>query len=265
MSGIVFKSVSKSYNNRPAVRDFSLNISRGERIVVLGHSGCGKTTVLRLLAGFITPDKGIIEIDGQVVAAKGKNVQEPEKRNLGMVFHDLALWPHLTVKGNLEFGLKAQRMPTRQRIQKVVEMLKLVHMETDIDSKPAQLSGGQQQRVALARALILQPKALLMDEPLCSLDIELSLRLRKEIIKLQREIGFTLLYVTHDRQEAFEIGTRIVIMNHGKIEKIGPANQIREYFKEPPLSRPRTGEAVNGANSELNKGGYPLDASEYKM
>ncbi len=252
MSGIVFKSVSKSYNNRPAVRDFSLNISRGERIVVLGHSGCGKTTVLRLLAGFITPDKGIIEIDGQVVAAKGKNVQEPEKRNLGMVFQDLALWPHLTVKGNLEFGLKAQRMPTRQRIQKVVEMLKLVHMETDIDSKPAQLSGGQQQRVALARALILQPKALLMDEPLCSLDIELSLRLRKEIIKLQREIGFTLLYVTHDRQEAFEIGTRIVIMNHGKIEKIGPANQIREYFKEPPLSRPRTGEAVNGANSELN-------------
>ncbi len=232
MSGIVFKSVSKSYNGRPAVRDFSLTISRGDRIVVLGHSGCGKTTVLRLLAGFITPDKGIIEIDGQVVAAEGKNVQEPEKRNLGMVFQDLALWPHLTVKGNLDFGLKAQRMPTRQRIQKIVEMLKLVHMETYIDSKPAQLSGGQQQRVALARALILRPKALLMDEPLCSLDLELSLRLRKEIIKLQREIGFTLLYVTHDRQEAFEIGSRIVIMNHGKIERIGPVNQIREDFKE---------------------------------
>ncbi len=236
MSEIVFKSVSKSYNNRPAVCNFSLTISSGERIAILGHSGCGKTTLLRLLAGFIKPDKGIIEIDGQVVAAEGKNVQEPEKRNLGMVFQDLALWPHLTVKGNLDFGLKAQRMPTRQRIQEVVEMLKLVHMETYSDFKPAQLSGGQQQRVALARALILQPKALLMDEPLSSLDIELSLRLRKEILKLQREIGFTLVYVTHDRQEAFEIGTRIVIMTHGKIERIGPVNQIREHFKEPPQS-----------------------------
>ena len=116
MSGIIFKSVSKSYNGQLAVRDFSLTISRGERIVVLGHSGCGKTTVLRLLAGFITPDKGIIEIDGQVVAAEGKNVQEPEKRNLGMVFQDLALWPHLTVKGNLDFGLKAQRpIPAQTR------------------------------------------------------------------------------------------------------------------------------------------------------
>jgi len=236
MSGIVFKSVSKSYNSRSAVCDFSLTISKGERIVILGHSGCGKTTLLRLLAGFITPDKGIIEIDGQVVAAEGKNVQEPEKRNLGMVFQDLALWPHLTVKGNLEFGLKARKMPTLQRIQKVVEMLKLVHMESYIDSKPAQLSGGQQQRVALARALILQPKALLMDEPLSSLDIELNLRLRKEILKLQREIGFTLLYVTHDRQEAFEIGTRIAIMAHGKIEKVGPVNRIREHLKEPPQS-----------------------------
>jgi len=233
MSGIVFKSVSKSYSSRPAVCDFSLTISRGERIVILGHSGCGKTTLLRLLAGFITPDKGIIEIDGQVVAAEGRNVQESEKRNLGMVFQDLALWPHLTVKGNLDFGLKARKMPTPQRIQKVVEMLKLVHMESYIDSKPAQLSGGQQQRVALARALILRPKALLMDEPLSSLDIELNLRLRKEILKLQKEIGFTLLYVTHDRQEAFEIGTRIVIMTHGKIEKVGPVNRIKESFKEP--------------------------------
>ena len=205
MSEIVFKSVSKSYNSLPAVCDFSLTISKGERIAILGHSGCGKTTVLRLLAGFIPPDKGIIEIDGQPAAAEGRNLQAPEERHLGMVFQDLALWPHLTVKGNLDFGLKAQGMPARQRAREVVEILKLVHMETCIDSRPAQLSGGQQQRVALARALILQPKALLMDEPLSSLDIELSLRLRKEILKLQREIGFTLLYVTHNRQEAFEI------------------------------------------------------------
>ena len=236
MSEIVFKSVSKSYKDRPAVRDFSLTISEGERIAILGHSGCGKTTVLRLLAGFIAPDKGIIEIDGQVAAAEGRNVQEPEERNLGMVFQDLALWPHLTVKGNLDFGLKAQGMPARQRAREVVEMLKLVHMETCIDSRPAQLSGGQQQRVALARALVLRPKALLMDEPLSSLDIELSLRLRKEILRLQRELGFTLVYVTHNRQEAFEIGARIVIMDHGKIERIGPADRIREHFKEAPQS-----------------------------
>ncbi len=233
MSGIVFRSVSKSYGQRAAVCDFSLTIARGERIAVLGHSGCGKTTVLRLLAGFTTPDKGMIEIDGQVVAVDGKAMQETETRNLGMVFQDLALWPHLTVRGNLEFGLKSQGMPARQRIQEIAKMLKLVHMETYIDAKPGELSGGQQQRVALARALILQPQALLMDEPLSSLDMELNLQLRKEILRLQRDIGFTLVYVTHNLQEAFEIGTRIVVMSHGKIDTIGPVNRIREHFKEP--------------------------------
>jgi iron(III) transport system ATP-binding protein len=234
MSEIVFKSVSKYYDQRPAVCDFSLTIARGERIAVLGPSGCGKTTVLRLLAGFIAPDKGTIEIEGQVVAADGKTMQETEKRNLGMVFQDLALWPHLTVKGNLEFGLKSQGMPARQRIQEIAKMLKRVHMEPYMDSKPAQLSGGQQQRVALARALILKPKALLMDEPLSSLDMDLSLRLRKEILKLQEEIGFALLYVTHNLQEAFEIGTRIVVMSQGKIERIGPVDLIREHIKRSP-------------------------------
>ncbi len=236
MSGIVFKSVSKSYNSRPAVCDFSLTISKGERIVILGHSGCGKTTVLRLLAGFITPDKGIIEIDGQVVAAEGKNVQEPEKRNLGMVFQDLALWPHLTAKGNLDFGLKAQGVPASKRKQEIADVLRLMHIEKYANAKPSQLSGGQQQRVALARALILKPKALLMDEPLSSLDLELSLKLRKEILRLQKELGFTLLYVTHNREEAFEIGSRVVVMSHGKIERIGPVDHIRQYFKQPPQS-----------------------------
>ncbi len=233
MNGIVFKSVSKSYNGRPAVRDFSLTISRGERIVVLGHSGCGKTTVLRLLAGFITPDKGIIEIDGRVVAKDGKNLKEPEERQLGMVFQDLVLWPHLTAKGNLEFGLKAQGVPASKRKQEIADVLRLMHIEKYANAKPSQLSGGQQQRVALARALILKPKALLMDEPLSSLDLELSLKLRKEILRLQKEIGFTLLYVTHNREEAFEIGSRIVVMSHGKIERIGPVDHIRQYFKQP--------------------------------
>jgi ABC-type sugar transport system ATPase subunit len=230
MNSIIFKSVSKSFNDQPVVSNFSLNVSAGERIVILGHSGCGKTTVLRLLAGFITPDEGSIEIDGEMVAAKGQNLKEPEQRNLGMVFQDLALWPHLTVKGNLEFGLKAQGMPAKQRMGKVIEILKLLHMESYINSKPDQLSGGQQQRVALARALILQPKALLMDEPLSSLDMELSLRIRKEILKLQEEIGFTLLFVTHNREEAFEIGSRVVVMSHGNIERTGPVEQIKKHF-----------------------------------
>jgi ABC-type Fe3+/spermidine/putrescine transport system ATPase subunit len=148
-----------------------------------------------------------------------------------MVFQDLALWPHLTVKGNLAFGLKSQGMPAPQRRQEIARMLKRVHMEPYIDAKPAQLSGGQQQRVALARALILQPKALLMDEALSSLDMDLSLRLRKEILKLQKDIGFTLLYVTHNHEEAFEIGTRIVLMSQGKVDRVGPADLIREHIK----------------------------------
>jgi len=232
MKNINFESVSKCYDGRSAVCDFSLDIPRGERLVILGPSGCGKTTVLRLLAGFIAPDQGTIEIDEEVVATDGRNVIEPEKRHLGMVFQDLALWPHLTVKGNLEFGLKAQGVPGRQRTERVIEMLKLVHMESYMNSKPAQLSGGEQQRVALIRALILKPKALLMDEPLSSLDIELSMALRKEIVRLHKEIAFTLLYVTHNREEAFEIGSRVVIMSEGSIKRIGPVDQIREYFKE---------------------------------
>lgn len=234
MKSIVFKSISKLYAGKPAVLEFSLEIPKGQRLVILGPSGCGKTTVLRLLAGFITPDKGSIEIDGQVVAKDGKNLKEPEERQLGMVFQDLALWPHLTAKGNLEFGLKAQGVPASKRKQEIADVLRLMHIEKYANAKPSQLSGGQQQRVALARALILKPKALLMDEPLSSLDLELSLKLRKEILRLQKEIGFTLLYVTHNREEAFEIGSRVVVMSHGKIERIGPVDHIRQYFKQPP-------------------------------
>jgi ABC-type sugar transport system ATPase subunit len=236
MKSIVFKSISKLYSGKPAVLEFSLEIPRGQRLVILGPSGCGKTTVLRLLAGFITPDKGSIEIDGQLVVKDGKNLKEPEERKLGMVFQDLALWPHLTAKGNLEFGLKAQGMPASKRKQEIADVLRLMHIEKYANAKPSQLSGGQQQRVALARALILKPKALLMDEPLSSLDLELSLKLRKEILRLQKEIGFTLLYVTHNREEAFEIGSRVVVMSHGKIERIGSVDHIRQYFKQPPQS-----------------------------
>jgi len=217
---IEFQSVSKSYNGRPALLDFSLAIEKGERIVVLGPSGCGKTTVLRLLAGFLAPDSGSIRIGIDLVARDGRNLREPEERGLGMVFQDLALWPHLSVRGNLEFGLRAKHVPATQREQRIREMLHLVEMEEYLNAKPAELSGGQQQRVALARALVLHPQALLMDEPLSNLDQDLNQRLRKEILRLHEALGFTLVYVTHDREESAELGTRVVFMNCGRIERV---------------------------------------------
>ncbi len=230
MKLIELDTVNKSYRDKPAIKDFTLQIEEGERVVVLGPSGCGKTTLLRLLAGFLTPDSGSIRIDGQIVAAEGRNLVEPEERNLGMVFQDLALWPHLTVQGNLEFGLRARRVPPRERKERIQEVLGLVQMESHIHTRPAELSGGQQQRVALARALVLRPRALLMDEPLSNLDYELNLHLRREILRLQSQLGFTLLYVTHDREEAFDIGTRVVVMKDGTLERVGSVEEIREYF-----------------------------------
>jgi len=232
MNIINFISLSKYYNGQPAVREFSLEIEKGERVAILGPSGCGKTTVLRLLAGFIAPDAGRIIIDGEVVAADGRILKEPEERNLGMVFQDLALWPHLTVKGNLEFGLKAKGVPRKEREHQIYEILGLMQMEDYIHAKPSELSGGQQQRVALARVLVLHPKALLMDEPLSSLDLELNVRLRKEILRFQKNIGFTLLYVTHDREEAFYVGSRVVVMKDGMIERVGPLEEVREHFRK---------------------------------
>jgi ABC-type Fe3+/spermidine/putrescine transport system ATPase subunit len=227
MALIVFNSVSKAYSGQTVLRDFSLSVEPGQRVAILGPSGCGKTTVLRLLAGFIAPEAGSISIDGQVVANNGKILVQPERRHMGMVFQDLALWPHLTVAGNLEFGLKAQGIPKSERTQRINEILGLVEMDIYLRARPAQLSGGQQQRVALARALVLRPKALLMDEPLSNLDEELNRHLRGELLRLHAQLGFTLLYVTHDRTEASEIGTRIVHMRQGCIERIVSAGEVK--------------------------------------
>lgn len=217
MKSIKFESVSKRYNTRPVVRDFSLDVGEGERVVIFGPSGCGKTTILRLAAGLAVPDSGRVFIGERLVAAEGRNIVSPEKRQIGMVFQDLALWPHLTVRGNLEFGLKAQGVPGPQRRQRIAAVLQLARMDSYVDAKPAQLSGGEQQRVALARALVLRPQVLLMDEPLSSLDHELSVALRQEILRLHGDLGFTLLYVTHDREEAAQIGTRVVLLERGQI------------------------------------------------
>lgn len=225
MKIVEIESVSKIYQGRTVVNKLSLRIVEGERIVILGPSGCGKTTVLRLIAGFVAPESGTISIEGGLVSRDGRILIQPEDRNLGMVFQDLALWPHLSVKDNIGFGLKARGFPLVERERRIKDALELVGMTGFDDRRPAALSGGEQQRVALARALVLEPKIILMDEPLSSLDRKLNIRLRKEIFDLQRKLGFTLLYVTHDRDEAFDIASRVVLMANGMVEYEGPVEE----------------------------------------
>ena len=220
MKIISMDSVCKFYNTKKILDNITLEIEHAQRVVILGPSGCGKTTMLRLIAGFIASDTGSISIAGELVCKDGQIIKPPEQRNLGMVFQDLALWPHLSVKGNIEFGLKAIACPRHQRQERIKQILKLVHMSDYALRKPSELSGGQQQRVALARSLVLEPDILLMDEPLSSLDKDLRLHMRKEIIRLQKELGFTLLYVTHDQDEAFDIATQVVYMQQGSIHKM---------------------------------------------
>ena len=217
MSLLELDAVRVAYGARIALDGVSLAVEEGERVVILGPSGCGKTTILRVLAGLAAPDQGRVLIGGQLASVDGRLLIEPEQRGLGMVFQDLALWPHLSVAGNLELGLRARGLPRAKRKQRIREMLELVELADFATAHPAELSGGQQQRVALARALVLQPRALLMDEPLSSLDPELNRRLRGEILALQKRLGFTLVYVTHDHGEAQSLATRMIRMEHGHI------------------------------------------------
>lgn len=212
MTQIEWRNVSKRYGARVAITSFSLTVEAGERVALWGPSGCGKTTALRLLAGFETPDAGSVLIEGRPVSDNGRILVSPEDRGLGMVFQDLALWPHLTVRGNLAFGLKARHVPAAERERRILEMLEMVRLGREGDVLPDQLSGGQQQRVALARALVLQPRAVLMDEPLSSLDPDLRATLRGEILDLHERLGFTLVLVTHDRDEAAELTSRVIPM-----------------------------------------------------
>ncbi len=231
MSIVRMTGVSMSYDGVTALDDFSLEMEAAERVVILGPSGCGKTTILRLLAGFETPDAGEIFLADELVARGGRILKSPEQRNLGMVFQDLALWPHLSVKGNLEFGLKAKGLDRDDRERRMATILELVGLVGYEDRKPGALSGGQQQRVALARALVLEPQVLLMDEPLSSLDPELNVRLRREILGLQEKLGFTLVYVTHDRQEAFDMATLVVVVDRGRKVFQGNVEEARAYLQ----------------------------------
>ena len=221
MTPIEWRAVSKRYGSRVALSSFSLTVEAGERIALWGPSGCGKTTALRLLAGFEAPDAGALLVDGRTVSENGRILVAPEDRGLGMVFQDLALWPHLSVRANLEFSLEARRVPAAERERRIREMLALVRLDGELDLRPDRLSGGQQQRVALARALVLEPRAVLMDEPLSSLDPELRAALRAEILALHERLGFTMILVTHDRDEAAMLTTRVITMSRFSLPGAG--------------------------------------------
>ncbi len=207
-----------------AVQDVNLEIQKGELVTLLGPSGCGKTTTLRMIAGFEFPTSGRIVLDGQEI-----NSLPPHKRDMSMVFQSYALFPHLTVFENVAYGLNVQRLDKKTIRGHVGRVLDLVHLQGYGDRAPGQLSGGQQQRVALARALVMEPKVLLMDEPLSNLDAKLREEMRTEIRRIQRELNITSVYVTHDQIEAMTLSDRIVVMNEGLIEQIGSPVEIYRY------------------------------------
>jgi putative spermidine/putrescine transport system ATP-binding protein len=209
-----------------AVEDFSLDVEKSEFVSFLGPSGCGKTTTLRMVAGFETPSAGRIVMDGKEIAQ-----ERPNQRNIGMVFQSYALFPNMTVADNIGFGLKVKGAPGHEVKQRVGEMLALIKLEELGGRYPYQLSGGQQQRVALARAIAIRPKLLLLDEPLSALDAKIRVSLRNEIRSIQRQLGITTVYVTHDQEEALSLSDRVVVMNQGVIEQVGAPFEIYNFPK----------------------------------
>ncbi len=224
---VYLENLTKRFSDVVAVDHITLRIRSGELLTLLGPSGCGKTTTLRLIAGLLKPDEGDVYFDNEVVTHL-----PPEKRGVGMVFQNYALWPHMTVYDNIAFGLKIRKLPRDEIRRKVKEVLELVKLSGLENRYPRQLSGGQQQRVALARALVIEPKVLLLDEPLSNLDAKLREEMRFEIRDLQRRLKITTIYVTHDQAEAMALADRIAIMNHGKIVQIGPPKEIYECPKD---------------------------------
>ena len=218
---VIIKNAIKKYGDFTAVNGISLNIEQGEFFTLLGPSGCGKTTLLRMIAGFNTVDGGEICFDEQVI-----NNLPAHKRDIGMVFQNYAIFPHLNVADNVAYGLKARKVPKEQITPRVDEALRMVQIDQLKARQPNELSGGQQQRVALARAFVIEPGVLLMDEPLSNLDAKLRVQMRTTIKKLQRRLGITTIYVTHDQEEALAISDRIAVMKQGNIMQIGKPEEI---------------------------------------
>jgi putative spermidine/putrescine transport system ATP-binding protein len=263
MTHLALSNISKHYTGIAAVQDFNLNVEKGEFVSFLGPSGCGKTTTLRMIAGFEIPTTGKVTIDDADITDKA-----PNQRNVGMVFQAYALFPNMNVAQNIGFGLRIRR-ESKAAIKKTVEeMLALIHLEQKGNSYPHQLSGGQQQRVALARALANHPQVLLLDEPLSALDAKIRVSLRAEIRAIQRKLGITAIYVTHDQEEALSISDRIVVMYEGKIEQVGTPFEIYNFPQTAFVAsfvgtlNTTTAEVVDPVKQLLQMEGIQLETAE---
>ncbi len=224
MASVQLANITKKFDDVTAVEDLSLKVNDGEFFSLLGPSGCGKTTILRMIAGFYHPTAGEIFFDDRNVS-----VLPPNKRNTGMVFQNYALFPHMTVFENVAFGLRARKVPGPERRKRVENALELVNLADFESRRVTQLSGGQQQRVALARAIVIEPEILLLDEPLSNLDAKLRRETRDQIQRLQRELGITTIYVTHDQEEALTLSDRIALMEKGVCQQIGTPHEIYNH------------------------------------
>ena len=222
---VEFERVQKSYDGETlVVKDLNLSIGKGEFLTMLGPSGSGKTTCLMMLAGFETATHGEIRLDGRPI-----NLVPPHKRGIGMVFQNYALWPHMSVEENIAFGLEERKLPREEIKRKVAAALELVGLSQLAARRPSQLSGGQQQRVALARTIAIEPKVLLLDEPLSNLDAKLRVHMRTELLALQRKLGVTTIFVTHDQEEALSISDRVAVLDAGVIQQTGTPMELYDH------------------------------------
>jgi spermidine/putrescine transport system ATP-binding protein len=230
MSNVILENVSRNFGQFVAVNDVDLRVNEGEFVTLLGPSGCGKTTTLRMVAGLEQNTAGRISIGNEVVSDAARGLFVPsERRRLGMVFQSYAIWPHMTVFDNVAYPLRVRRRPASEIKDLVLRALRLVEMEGLADRPAPALSGGQQQRVAIARALVFEPKVLLLDEPLSNLDAKLRLQMGDEFRSIQKRLGMTSLYVTHDQSEAMALSDRVVVMDRGAIQQIGAPEDIYRY------------------------------------
>lgn len=223
--GLRLSGLAKTLGGRVVVDDLDLDVADGELVCLLGPSGCGKTTTLRMIGGFLRPDSGQVVIAGSPVTDLS-----PDRRPTAMVFQNYALWPHMTVRANIAFGLKVAKVPHGEIERRVSQVLELVNLTHHRDSHPARISGGEQQRAALARALVLRPRVLLLDEPLSNLDARLRVRVREDIRAIQQDLGITTVLVTHDQDEALSVADRVAVMNDGRIVQLSTP---RELYRRP--------------------------------
>jgi multiple sugar transport system ATP-binding protein len=254
MAEIVITGLSKIYDHgAAAVQDFNLTVADGELLVLVGPSGCGKSTVLRCVAGLEQPTSGTIAIDGRVI-----NDLPPQDRDLAMVFQTYALYPHLTIFENLAFGLKMRRRPPAEIEREVAAVAEKLGLAEYLRKKPRELSGGERQRVALGRAIVRRPRAFLMDEPLSNLDAALRVKMRAELLKLQRELGATVLYVTHDQTEALTMGDRVAVLDRGRLQQVASPREVYDH----PVNRFVAGfigsPAMNFVSARITQGAEAL-------